>query len=71
MEEMFEILEKAAVDEMEERMNNPTMAGKKNLVFRGNDHCHCERVEHSPVSGADVVFLDLSVTKSRVQLKVH
>lgn len=54
-------------------MADPTMAGKKSL--RGTDHCHCERVGHFEddlaVSGADVVVLDLSATKCRVQLKVQ
>ena len=39
------------------------MAGKKNLVLRKSDHCHChcKRVGHSEndhtVSGGDVVVL--------------
>lgn len=56
------------VVEMEERIDNLTMAGKKSLVF--GDHCHCERVGDSAISGVDMVLLDLSVTHCRVSLKV-
>jgi len=58
-----------AVDEMEKRNDNPTMAEKKNLVFRGIDHCHCERVGHS--MGVHMVDLELLVKERRIQLKVH
>lgn len=63
MKAMFEILERAAGDGLEESMNKSMKEDKTNLVFRENDHCHCGGVEHFLVSGADVVVLDLSVTK--------
>ena len=57
-ESNLQILEEAVVDEMEEDLDNP-IEERKNLVFRVNDHCHCERVEHSVDSGVDVVDLQL------------
>ena len=63
MKAMFEILERAAGDGLEESMNKSMKEDKTNLVFRENDHCHYEGVEHFLVWGADVVVLDLSVTK--------
>ena len=56
------------MDHDEVRLPRSLVAGKQNLVFRGIDHCYCDRVGHSV--GAHVVDLELLVKKRRMQLKV-